>query len=211
MSLSLFFVAFLFVGSGGTTEVSLSASDRELYQKYGLSETEWRLVREHGIELDELQEIMGIGLSLRDYVNRPWETLGLSRSRYLGLLRRGHTGEAVASMSSRQSSSEYEVIGAFLLPGRYQFKRGQYLKGSAMTLGCASSLGLFAFHHKTRRPGRMLAFDRPFPWLFTMVGCMLWSSIDTGMQHHRERSNKSVRFSLAADTDGVQVTALLVF
>lgn len=186
--------------------VDLSASDKELYEKYGLSETEWILIKEKNIGLDELSEIMSHGVSIHLYISEPWKKLGIDRQKWLKHLREGYTAKEIDFMYKREPPPRNNIVPAFLLPGWYQYKRQEKVKGLCMAGSAVLSLGLFAFHHRDKDSARVVAFDRPIPWLATMFGSMLWSGIDMGVHVQRESNPDAARFSLIItdQTLGVQ-------
>jgi hypothetical protein len=59
------------------------------WEKYGLSQTEWKMVQVNKIPTSKVEELLGAGISVGEYVKKPWEELGLTEGDWIEKHRNG--------------------------------------------------------------------------------------------------------------------------
>lgn len=183
----VFLVVFFTAPLQAQSSISLTAQDKKIYDSLGLSEVEWIMVKEHEISMRKLGELLQSGVLVAEYVQNPWMGVGLKEDKWLQLRRSGYTTYDIKLMYQKEErSNDYQVIHNFFLPGFHQFRRGQNVRGWLMSGSTVASLVLFTFHKKAQTPG-VLAFDRT-SYIIMMLGGMLWSSIDIGVQNYQTQS-----------------------
>lgn len=195
----VFFVVFFAAPLQAQSSISLTAQDKKTYDSLGLSEVEWIMVKQHEISMRKLGELLQCGVLVAEYVQNPWMGVGLKEEKWLQLRRSGYTTYDIKLMYQKEErSSDYQVIHNFFLPGFHQFKRGQNVRGWLMCGSTVASMALFTFHKNGPTPG-VLAFDRA-SYIITMLGGMLWSSIDIGVQNYQTQ-NPGPEFGMSVFPD----------
>lgn len=176
----------------GIDSAAMTASDKEEYERRGLSQVEWEMVLDARMPVKKVDDLLKAGISITEYFRYPWLKYGISeeewiRSRRAGLL---ESDIAAENRPRQQSSDGAVVISAFILPGLHQFKRDQHWKGAIMT-GAATlsaiSMAAISVAKKNFVPGPLII----------LVPAMLWSSLDIGFQIHAESNPDAARFSSA--------------
>jgi hypothetical protein len=168
-------------------------SDARPWEKYGLSQTEWKMIQENHISRDKVQMLLSAGISLGEYCKKPWTGLGLTEGDWIEKRRAGLTSydielEAKAGRAGRRStidtaapaalsgyasysSGSNQLIG-LLVPGFQQLRLKQTTRGRIMVaLAVGSLAACFAY---------AVIEDRfePRPLYFVLAPDMLWSFID---------------------------------
>jgi hypothetical protein len=168
---------------------AMSASDREKYERRGLSQVEWEMILDARMPIEKVDKLLESGISITEYFEYPWLKYGINeeewiRSRKAGLL----DSDIAAENRPRQGSEGAVVISAFFLPGLHQFRRDHHLKGAIMT-GAASlaALSMTAISLSTKN-----FVAEP---LIILLPAMMWSSLDIGFQIHHESNPDAARFS----------------
>jgi hypothetical protein len=171
---------------------AMTPADKELYEKLGLSETEWAMVLDAKMPLSKVKELLRCGISIPEYFRHPWTELGLSESAWIAKRKSGLSdADMRAATSPKASAGEWTTVQAFFLPGYHQIKRGQKLKGWCMAAIAAGAVGLFAF--QTARSKRIEPLG-----LVLLIPDMLWSGVDIGIQVNKEENPGASRFTQAA-------------
>ncbi len=163
---------------------AMSPADKDLYEKLGLSETEWAKVQEMKLPLSKVHQLLESGISISEYYRRPWLELSITEADYISLRRAGHSDAEVRSMRlAKHSSVEWAPVRSFFLPGLGQIERGRAVRGWIMAgagIGCA---GLLA--------GQSIYCRRFMPLgLCLLVPDMLWSGIDMGLEVEADRDTR---------------------
>jgi hypothetical protein len=116
--------------------------EKALREEYGLTQLEWRKFKESGMSLDKLEEIQGIGITINEYLSKPWISLGISESKWLTEKKKGLEDDDISAEYTPDESSN-SVLWTFVLPGYHQFKTKSYMYGGLYTL--TAGLGWFAY------------------------------------------------------------------
>ncbi len=179
-----------FTGQGG-----LHSSEKDTYERLGLSSTEWQKIKEARMPLSRVHELLESGISMTEYFNRPWMGLGISENDWVDGRRRGLTDEDMRPLPRENESAHYAIVQGLLLPGYPQVKRKQYGKGIPMAALAAGSL-LFG-----GTLAALTAMDKnpPVHFAFFLLGVlpasMAWSAIDIHLQVQKELNPDASRFS----------------
>ncbi len=169
---------------------SFSQDEQKPWEKYGLSQTEWKMIQDNKISLDKVQALLSTGISIGEYIKKPWMELGLTESEWIKKRRAGLTtydielemktnhpgGKDVAKNNSSPEinaiSSNKNQLMSFVLPGYQQLRLKEMSRGRIMAgLGIASLAGCIIGS----------AIKRDFearPLYFVLVPDMFWSFID---------------------------------
>jgi hypothetical protein len=173
-------LAFASSGQGGETRP---------WEKYGLSQSEWKLIQENKISRDKAQTILSAGISIGEYCKKPWKAIGLTEGEWIERRRAGLTSydieleakagrrwkadttTAAPSGYASYSSGGNQLI-SFVIPGFQQLRLKQTTRGRIMIgLAVGSLAACFAGAVVDDRfEGR--------PLYFVLAPDMLWSFID---------------------------------
>lgn len=161
-----------------------------IVKKLSLSEHELYLDAQMPVE--KLVELHEAKISLEEYFGYPWLQLGITepewiRQRQAGII--SNDRETTRSISKQ----EFAVVQNFFFPGLHQFRRRSFLKGFLMSGTAIASCTLYAMHSNPRE-NRQNGFDYP-AYLLLLGADLLWSSIDIGIQVHKELNQSATRFS----------------
>jgi hypothetical protein len=179
---------------------AMTAKDKEEYERRGLSQVEWQMILDAGMSTEKVDELLAAGISISEYFDYPWLELGISEQEWIRRRRAGMENADIAvHTASHAKASDWAVIQNFVLPGFHQWKRDQHGKAAIMTSVAVLSAGLTAY--LSAREGSF----NPLP-LIVLVPDMIWSSIDIGIQIHRERNPEARRFSRNQLRPGVNVS-----
>jgi hypothetical protein len=176
-----------------------SAGDKEIYEKLGLSETEWYKIQQMKLPLAKVHQLLESGISISEYYPRPWRALSISEAEYLRLRRAGHSDADVRLMYARKSSSDmWTASGSFLMPGVNQIGRGHAVRGWIMAAAAAGCVGLIVGWSAASRRFQPLG-------LCFLVPDMLWSGIDMSVQISAEHRAIAAAGMSGGTTAGVRV------
>ena len=161
------------------------------WEKYGLSQSEWKLIQDNHISKDKLQTLLSAGISIGEYSTKPWKRLGLSEGEWIEKRRAGlttydieleakanrrvktDTTAAAPSGYSSFSSGGNRLI-SFVIPGFQQLRLKQTTRGRIMMgLAIGSLAACFA--------GTLYDINNHVearPLYFVLAPDMLWSFID---------------------------------
>ena len=150
------FMCLCFVG------MSSGQEDLKPWEKYGLSQSEWKMVQDNKISINKVQELLSAGISLGEYTKKPWKGLGLSEGDWIEKRRAGLTSYDIElEMKAKhrhlkaderdEPSSEYanwssgrNQATSFLFPGLQQLRLNQTTRGRIMAgIAIASLVGCF--------------------------------------------------------------------
>jgi hypothetical protein len=68
---------------------SFGQDDLKPWEKYGLSQTEWKMVQDNKIPTSKVEELLGAGISVGEYIKKPWKDLGLTEGDWIEKHRNG--------------------------------------------------------------------------------------------------------------------------
>ncbi|MBD3392491.1 MAG: hypothetical protein GF418_10440 [Chitinivibrionales bacterium] len=171
------------------TVLGMTATDKEEYERRGLSQVEWEMVLDAKMPKKKVDELLKAGISISEYFRYPWLKFGISEQQWINSRKAGLLDSDIAAENKPRGPAEGAVvISAFLLPGYHQCKREQYWKTGIMTGAAVLGATLLAVRSVQERaliPGP----------LALLVPAMLWSSLDIGLQLNRQRNPDAERFS----------------
>ncbi|MBN1129538.1 MAG: hypothetical protein JXA71_11155 [Chitinispirillaceae bacterium] len=178
----LFSCCFLFV--------SFAQEDPKPWEKYGLSQTEWKMIQDRQIPLSKVEQLLRSGISIGEYIEQPWKKYLLSEKAYIEKRRSGLTAYdieleqtsnrsgwkddnrgAMLSETSSLSGSK-ELLVSFVLPGLQQRRLGHTWRSRIMgTIAIGSIAGSLFFSIADAKP----EFT---PLFVVLVPDMFWSMLD---------------------------------
>jgi hypothetical protein len=173
---------------------SMTAADKEEYEKLGLSQVEWEMIQNAHISKNKLYHLLKCGISIPEYFKSPWIELDMSENEWLTKRCRGlstsdmRTSNRPAPETTRPPYDEWAPIRSFFLPGVTQIVRRQKLKGWTMAGIAVLSAGACASYSLSSKT------FQPLPLAF-LVPDMLLSAIDIGIQVKKEHNPDADRFT----------------
>jgi hypothetical protein len=180
--------AILFALALARPGTAMTASDKEEYERRGLSQVEWEMILDARMPRQKLDELQKSGISITEYFKYPWLNYGLTEKQWIARRTSGQMESEIKQDTRPGSRAEGAVVTNFFVPGLHQFQRKQYLKASIMSGAAAFAVLYMA--------GRSLATRAFVPGpLFILLPAMLWSSVDIGVQINQEGNPDASRFS----------------
>ena len=169
---------------------SFSQDNIKPWEKYGLSQSEWKIIQDNKISLDKVPVLLSAGISIGEYSKKPWKKLWLTEGEWIEKRRAGLTAydielevqsnrrqwkvdskNVVPSEYSSFSSNKNRLV-SLLLPGFQQLRLKEMSRGEIMAgLAIASLVGCFVVTVVEDR------FEAR-PLCFVLAPDMLWSFID---------------------------------
>jgi hypothetical protein len=178
----------------------MTPADKDMYEKLGLSETEWGMVLDSHMSLSKVKYLLKSGISIAEYFRSPWKDLGLSEEKWIGKRQSGLSDNDMRAKAVKpEPSGNVSYIGAFFLPGCFQFSRGQTAKGWIMAGAAVVFITLCVAHSVSSKHFQPLG-------LVLLVPDMIWSGIDIGVQINREENPDASRFSSVLRADEMAVS-----
>ncbi|MFP4165024.1 MAG: hypothetical protein ACLFQB_14065 [Chitinispirillaceae bacterium] len=170
--------------------ISIQASGDWPWEKYGLSQTEWKMIKDNDIPIPKVEELLEIGVDISEYVQTPWTELGMREEKWLSKRRSGlssydikleaeknrdHWSDDVKTgigSDFRGVSRNSDLVSSLLLPGYQQIKAKRNVKGSIMV-----TLALGALTWSVAGSMKKGEFQ-VLPIGVVLIPDMLWSMID---------------------------------
>jgi hypothetical protein len=184
----------------------MTIADKEEYEKLGLSQVEWEMIKNSHMSKGKLHHLLKCGISIPEFFKSPWKEMHLSEGEWLDRRCSGQSSVEISTTEQNKQAgvgkagnSEWTPIQSFFLPGVNQIKRDQYLKGYTMTGLAVAGLGLCVIH------SAMMKKFQP-PGLIVLVADMLWSGVDMGIQVQHEINPDADRFSFNPNKEAFGVT-----
>jgi hypothetical protein len=167
----------------------MSASDKEEYERRGLSQIEWEMVLDSRMPMSKLNELQESGISVSEYFRYPWLNYGISESGWIQSRKSGLLESDISNENKPADRSDgRKIVSAFLMPGYHQFRQKQYWKGAIMTSVSVATAAIITAGSINRK-------EFAFGPLVVLVPVMLWSSLDIGLQLNVERNPEAQRFT----------------
>jgi hypothetical protein len=170
--------------------ISLAQQDPKPWEKYGLSQTEWKMIQDDKIPIAKVQELLSAGISISEYIEKPWVKYHFFEKSYIEKRRSGlsaydielestsdrsgwkNDNKSVFTSEANVFSGNKEVLLSFILPGYQQQRLEHKWRGRIMTtLAVGSIAGCFlASLAEVHFEGT--------PLFVVLVPDMFWSMID---------------------------------
>jgi hypothetical protein len=168
---------------------SSGQSEIRPWEKYGLSQSEWKLVQENDISLDKVRTLLSAGIAIGEYCRQPWKRAGLTEGEWIEKRRAGLTAydielEARANRRFRVDTtidvpSGYSVLSSgknqlisFVFPGLQQLRLKQPVRGNIMAALAVAALAVCAAEAMTQDEFTGMSL------YCVLAPTMLWSFID---------------------------------
>ena len=158
------------------------------YEEMGLTQWEFQQAKQEGITRAKLTSLVEMGVRPSEYLQKPWEKLGVSEEDWLAQ-RSGGLEDADIDRSYRNKSGNqgYAYV-SLLVPSFYQWKTNQSMKGIWMDVLWSVSVGATVY----------LAVDGSNAWwygLLFVAGAHIWSFADAFFGTQWDSNPDANRFS----------------
>ncbi|MCQ2104449.1 MAG: hypothetical protein MJZ26_01535 [Fibrobacter sp.] len=189
-----------------------TASDDEWkgfdYEEMGLTQFEFQQAKQEGISRDQLTRLVELGVRPSEYIQKPWEKLGISEEDWLAQRSNGlEDADIDRSYRNRSGDQQYAYL-SLVVPSLYQWKTSQSMKAIWIDALWVTSVGATAY----------LAADGSSAWwygLLFVAGAHIWSFADAFFSTQWDSNPDANRFSYgiiptpAHENAGMGVTGFL--
>jgi hypothetical protein len=158
----------------------------ELWKSLGVSMQDVPLIDKYDIDKDVVERLVNSGVSVREYLKKPWLEMGLSESDWFDVLEMGSDIASLETLYDREDAALADrpsLVTSFLLPGYNQIKEDRIVSGGAMAVGAVGFAAL-TFLDRDERTGGGIKFTWPVLWGVTS----LVSAGDIWARHYREQA-----------------------
>ncbi len=174
----------------GTATASGDSWDGFKYEEVGLSQWEFQQAKEAGMTRDKLTTLVELGIRPSEYLQKPWERLGVSEEEWIRERSEGMEDSDIDRSYRNRTQNRGIAYLSVLLPSLYQWKTDQSTKAIWMdALWVVGVAGLTYF--AVSDDANTWAY-----WLIPVVGAHLWSFFDAFMGTQWEDNPDANHFSM---------------
>lgn len=158
------------------------------YEEMGLTQWEFQQAKQEGISRDKLTSLVEMGIRPSEYIQKPWEKLGVSEEEWIAQ-RSGGLEDADIDRSYRNRSGDqsYAYL-SLLVPSLYQWKTNQSMKAIWIDVLWVASVGATVY----------LKVDDNSAWWYGLIfvaGAHIWSFADAFFSTQWDSNPDANRFS----------------
>ena len=158
------------------------------YEELGLTQWEFQQAKEEGVSRDKLTSLVEMGIRPSEYLQKPWEKLGVSEQDWISQ-RSGGLEDADIDRSYRNKSGDqsYAYL-SLLVPSLYQWHKDESMKAIWIDALWVGSVGATIY----------LAADGNSAWwygLLFVAGAHIWSFADAFFSTQWDSNPDANRFS----------------
>ncbi|MEN9353775.1 MAG: hypothetical protein RL318_1100 [Fibrobacterota bacterium] len=158
----------------------------DLWKSLGVSMQDVPLIDKYDIDKDVVERLVNAGVSIREYLKKPWLEMGLSEDDWFEVLEKGSDIALLETMYDREDATlaaRPNLFTAFLLPGYHQIKEDRTVSGGVMA-GSAVLFAALTFLDRDEHTGGGMKFTWPVLWGVTSMV----SAGDIWARHYREQA-----------------------
>ena len=124
-------------------EAKASADEWEgfRYEDLGLTQWEFQQAKEEGLTRDKLTRLVELGVRISEYLQKPWNKLGVSEEDWLSQRSEGLEDADIDRSYRHRSGNQSYAYLSLLVPSLYQWKTSQSMKGIWMDVLWGASVG----------------------------------------------------------------------
>jgi len=138
------------------------------YEDLGLTQWEFQQAKEEGITRDKLTRLVELGVRISEYLQKPWDKLGVSEEDWLSQRSQGLEDADIDRSYRNHSGDQGYAYLSLLVPSLYQWKSNQSTIAIWIDALWVASVGVTTY----------LAIDGSTAWwygLIAVAGAHLWS------------------------------------
>lgn len=182
-------------GADETAEETIgeaTASDDEWkgfnYEELGLTQWEFQQAKQEGISRDKLTRLVELGVRPSEYIQKPWEKMGVSEEEWLGKRSKGLEDADIDRSYRNRSGNQDLAYLSLLVPSLYQWKTENSTKAIWMDALWVASVGATVY---------LAASGETYWWygLLAVAGAHIWSFADAFFGSQWDSNPDANRFS----------------
>jgi hypothetical protein len=169
------------------------------WEQYGLSKTEWKMIKDNKIPLKKVEELLKSGISISEYIDKPWVRFRLSENAYIDKRRSGlsaydielertsdrgtwkNENKNTVRSEVSSSSGNRDLLLSFVLPGFEQFRIHHTWRGRIMSTIAVGSVAASIYLSIADRTVEAT------PIFVILVPDMFWSMLDFKFDRERNK------------------------
>ena len=158
------------------------------YEELGLTQWEFQQAKEEGISRDKLTRLVELGVRISEYLQKPWNKLGVSEEDWLAQRSQGMEDADIDRSYRNKSGNQGAAYLSLLLPSYYQWKTDQSTKAIWIDVLWVASVGATTY----------LAVSGNNAWwygLIVVAGAHIWSFADAFFGTQWDSNPDANRFS----------------
>lgn len=158
------------------------------YEDLGLTQWEFQQAKEEGITRDKLTRLVELGVRISEYLQKPWNKLGVSEEDWLAQRSQGMEDADIDRSYRHRSGNQNLAYVSLLLPSYYQWKMSQSTKAIWMDALWVTSVGVTVY----------LKVDGSSAWWYGLLGVAaahIWSFADAFFGTQWDSNPDANRFS----------------
>lgn len=169
-----------------------TASDDEWkgfnYEELGLTQWEFQQAKQEGITRDKLTRLVELGVRPSEYIQKPWEKMGVSEEEWLGKRSNGLEDADIDRSYRNRSGNQDLAYLSLLVPSLYQWKTENSTKAIWMDVLWVASVGATVY---------LAASGETYWWygLIAVAGAHIWSFADAFFGSQWDSNPDANRFS----------------
>ncbi|MCF0216192.1 MAG: hypothetical protein HUK21_06930 [Fibrobacteraceae bacterium] len=158
------------------------------YEEMGLSQWEFQKAREEGISRDKLTRLVELGVRPSEYIQRPWERLGVSEEAWLSQRSEGLEDADIDRSYRNKSGHQGLAYASLLVPSLYQWKMDDNTTAIWIDALWLAGVGATVYMATSGE-------ENWFYFLIPVVGAHIWSFADAFFSTQWDSNPDANRFS----------------
>ncbi|MCQ2054627.1 MAG: hypothetical protein MJY82_04970 [Fibrobacter sp.] len=158
------------------------------YEEMGLTQWEFQQIKESGVSRDKLTRLVELGVRPSEYLQKPWEKMGISEADWLSQRSAGmEDADIDRSYRNRNGDQSYAYL-SLLVPSLYQWKKDDVVKATFIDAIWVAGVAASVY----------MAMDGSSSWfyfLIPVVGAHLYSFADAFFGTQWDSNPDANRFS----------------
>lgn len=175
--------------STGAANASVNAWEGFDYEELGLTQWEFQQAREAGLDRDKLLKLLELGIRPSEYLQKPWERLGVTEAIWLQERTAGMDDSDIDRSYRNRAGLQNFAYWSALVPSLYQWKSGKTTEAITMNAIWGVCLGTYIYLAITTPSN-----DENYT-LLPMLAVHVWSFGDGLMETQWENNPDANRFS----------------
>lgn len=158
------------------------------YEELGLTQWEFQQAKQEGISRDKLTRLVELGVRPSEYIQKPWEKMGVSEEEWLGKRSKGLEDADIDRSYRNRSGNQDLAYLSLLVPSLYQWKTENSTKAIWMDALWVASVGATVY---------LAASGETYWWygLLAVAGAHIWSFADAFFGSQWDSNPDANRFS----------------
>ncbi|NLB64750.1 MAG: hypothetical protein GX801_11730 [Fibrobacter sp.] len=184
--------------SSTTIEASASQWDNLSYEELGLSQWEFQQVKKSNLTRSKLLSLLEIGVRPAEYLQKPWEQLGVSEDQWLNERSKGLEDTDIDRSYRNNANNQSYAYLSLLVPSLYQWKVDKKAEAISMNVIWGLSVGATVYLGLTSK-------NKEYFYTIPVIAAVhIWSFANGLLETQWETNPDANRFSwgVAPNFDG---------